>query len=194
MGGGFVTRPDFHLGGTAPNDPMAEFYLALQTALSRTGCFSLPGAYVRFSPPPYTMLYAEDLPGCCELRADAHPGFAEILPAGQLRVLYDDLRVVNGTPSALVLTGEGDRRTVAVRLLPPVVFPGASLPALPDCTAALTVQLFDRDLPLLDRDPTAFGRAVCSRTDGKMWVNHPAIDRWQTKALAAAQRAYRKGL
>ena len=135
MGGGHVTRPDFHLSGPDPQHPLTEFYLLMQAHLSRERSFALPGAYAAFQAPPGIPLFEEDIRGYCSFRSAPAPGHAEVFPPRRLHLLYDDLRVdASGAPAALVLTEESSRRTYAVRLAPP--FWGYSQPPLPDCTAA----------------------------------------------------------
>lgn len=191
MGGGHVTRPDFHISGPDPHHPLTEFYLLVQAHLSHERSFALPGAYAAFQPPPGMPLFEEDVRDYCRFRGSPAPGYIEVFPPRRLHLLYDDLRVdPSGAPAALVLTEESSRRTFAVQLAPP--FWGRALP-LPDCTAALTLRLTDEDLLLVDRNKAALARRLCSKAAHKEWLNHPALDRWLTTALAAAQRAYRRG-
>ena len=190
MGGGHVTRPDFDLPRANPDDPMTEFYLALQKALNRTPEFALPGAYVAFRPPMGEKLYAEDIRGYCTFFGAPRDDCRTIFAPGMLHLLNDELMTQpDGTPSALVLTDTAHRST-AVRLLPP--YANAALPPMPACTAALTLQLTDEDVFLIDSDPAALGVRLAESVAHKCWLSHPKIDAWLMTALAAAQRAYRK--
>ena len=122
MGGGHVTRPGFGLGQPDPGHPMTEFYTLLLEGLTGAERFTLPGLYARFDPPGWP-IETEEAPDWCSLSPAPKEGFAPILPAGQLRVQYAELRcTAAGTPAALVLTEEGRRTTCAVRLLPPFLW------------------------------------------------------------------------
>lgn len=45
MGGGHVSRPDFGMAQPDPAHPLTEFYLLVQQALDKAGCFALPALY-----------------------------------------------------------------------------------------------------------------------------------------------------
>ena len=100
MGGGHVTRPGFGLGQPDPGHPMTEFYTLLLEGLTGAERFALPGLYARFDPPGWP-IEAEEAPDWCSLSPAPKEGFAPILPAGQLRVQYAELRcTAAGTPAA----------------------------------------------------------------------------------------------
>ncbi|MCI2046841.1 MAG: hypothetical protein LKJ90_03900 [Faecalibacterium sp.] len=194
MGGGHVTRPDFGLPQADSDAPLTEFYAILMRALGPAPTFMLPGAYVAFRPPYREPVYAENIREFCTFSPQPQPGYAEVLAPAQLRILHMELAIApNRAPAALMLTAESTRRVMAVQLLPPFLCPGEPLPSVPDSTAALSLSLSDADIAAADESPAALGRGLAGRLAGKQWLHHPAVDTWLLTALAAAQRAYRRG-
>ena len=51
MGGGHVSRPDFGMAQPDPAHPLTEFYLLVQQALDKAGCFALPALYASLQAP-----------------------------------------------------------------------------------------------------------------------------------------------
>ena len=190
MGGGYVSRPDFGMPQPDPTHPLTDFYLALQRALDRSGCFALPGLYACLQAPA-RRIYREEARSCLRLSAREQAGFARLMAPGQLQVLYSSLHVAaDGAPAALLLTEECTRAVTAVQLLPPFVWEDP-LPPVPDAPALLTVQLTVQDVEQIDTDPAALGRQLVRRTAGKCWVSHPRAERFLAQQVALLQRIYR---
>lgn len=193
MGGGHLTREERYITQPDPHNPMTEFYLLFQQGMAQHRQFSLPGCWVAFRPPQEEPLYAEDMPEYCTFSGEKRQGWREVFAPRQLSVLYESLRLMrDGTPAALVLTEEATRHTWAVQLLPPFAGAGVNVPPMPDCYAGLTIQLTPQDLDTADTDPAKLARQLLSRTTGKQWHHHPAMERWMHTALAAAQRDFRR--
>ena len=192
MGGGYVTRPGFGLGQPDPGHPMTEFYTLLLEGLTGAERFALPGLYARFDPPGWP-IETEEAPDWCSLSPAPKEGFVSILPAGQLRVQYAELRcTAAGTPAALVLTEEGRRTTCAVRLLPPFLWPSEeAVPPWPDTTSALTLTLGPDAPGLADAAPQALACRLIEDGAGKAWVSHPLLDRWLAAQAARWKRLWR---
>ena len=51
MGGGHLSRPDFGMPQPDPDHPLTEFYLLVQQALDKAGCFALPALYASLQAP-----------------------------------------------------------------------------------------------------------------------------------------------
>lgn len=192
MGGGKVTRPDFGLGRPDPGCPMTEFYTLLLDGLAGAERFALPGLYARFDPPAWP-IGAEEARDWCALSPRPKAGYACVAAPGQLRFLAAELRCTPaGAPAALVLTQEGSRASCAVRLLPPVLWPGDEAdPPWPDCALALTAALSWEEVALADADPRALARRLIEGQEGKAWVRHPLLDRWLAGQAARWQRLWR---
>ena len=192
MGGGRVTRPDFGLGQPDPGHPMTEFYTLLLEGLAGTERFTLPGLYAKFDPPAWP-IEAQEARDWCSLSPVPREGYTPILAPGHLRVLYSELRCTPaGVPSALVLTQEGSRRSCAVRLLPPFLWPSdEAAPPWPDCTMALTLALGPDAVGQADTDPHALARHLISSQEGKAWASHPKLDRWLEAQAARWQTLWR---
>jgi hypothetical protein len=194
MGGGHVSRPNFELPQLDTGHPMAEFYLFLENALSRSPAIALPGAYVAFHPPVGENPYADTIRGYCDFSNHAQPGYLEIFPPSVLHLGREELRVARGgAPAALLLTGEQSQTAVALQLIPPVLCPGESLPPVPESAASLSLRLTDEDVFAIDASPAQLGRVLLENTSRKRWVEHPKIEQWLRTALYAAQRAYHRG-
>lgn len=162
MGGGHVSRPDFGMAQPDPAHPLTEFYLLVQQALDKAGCFALPALYVRLQ------------------------------AAVQMQVLYSSLQVAaDGAPAALLLTEECTRSVTALQLLPPFVWEDP-LPPLPDVPAALTLQLTVQDVEAIDADPAALGRRLVGSPAGKCWLTHPKAETFLAERVALLQRVYRR--
>ncbi len=190
MGGGHVSRPDFGLPEVDGQNPMTDFYRALQHALDREPVFQLPGAWAAYYPPAEGKAYADTIRACCRFSAAEKPGYRQVLAPAALRVLDLELRAAQGgAPAALLLTEEGSRRTTAVQLVPPFAGPESPLPALPDSTCALQLALSQEDVFAVDAAPDALGRRLARSLAGKAWLSHPKLEQWMAMALAAAQRA-----
>ena len=190
MGGGHVSRPDFGRPKVNENDPMTDFYRALQAALDREPVFALPGAWAAFAMPPEGRVYADTIRACCRFYAEAQAGCPQVFAPASLQVLDMELCAApDGTPTALLLTEESSRRTTAVQLVPPFAGPDTPLPPVPACTAAMQLTLSPSDIPAIDTAPAALGRRMAQTLQGKAWLTHPKLDRWMAVALAAAQRA-----
>lgn len=192
MGGGKVTRPDFGLGQPDPGHPMTEFYTLLLEGLGRAESFALPGLYARFDPPGWPIAPGEAR-DWCGLSPSPRAGYAPVVKPGRLRFLSAELRCTPaGTPAALVLTEEGSRRSCAVRLLPPCLWPSdEAVPPWPDCALALTLTLGPDAPDLADRDPGLLARQLIAEQEGKAWVSHPLLDRWLEAQAARWQRLWR---
>lgn len=194
MGGGYVTRPGEYLCNPDPNDPMTEFYQILQDALNGQENFALPGFYGAFKPPETNEpLYRDNIENFCQFKSQPQRGWTEIFAPRQMQVLYSGLSVTpQGVPCALLLTEEATHHTYALQLLPPVISTAHRIPPIPDCYAALGLQLTGEDLALADRNPAELGRRLVRRAERKRWLRHPARNRWLERVLSLAQRRYRQ--
>ena len=159
MGGGHVSRPDFGMAQPDPAHPLTEFYLLVQQALDKAGCFALPALYASLQAPA-RRIYPEEAREYLRLAPQAGEGFVRLQAAVQMQVLYSSLQVAaDGAPAALLLTEECTRSVTALQLLPPFVWEDP-LPPLPDVPAALTLQLTVQDVEAIDADPAALGRRL----------------------------------
>lgn len=191
MGGGHVSRPDFGMPQPDPSYPLTEFYLLLQHALDRAGSFALPALYASLQAPA-RRIYLDEARDYLTLSSTQREGDTRLLAAGNLQLLYSSLHVTpDGTPSALLLTEECTRTTVAVQLLPPFVWEDP-LPPLPDTPAALTLQLTMQDVELIDTDPAALGRKLAQTAQNKRWLHHPRAETFLAERVALLQRVYRR--
>ena len=131
MGGGHVSRPDFGMAQPDPAHPLTEFYLLVQQALDKAGCFALPALYASLQAPA-RRIYPEEAREYLRLAPQAGEGFVRLQAAVQMQVLYSSLQVAaDGAPAALLLTEECTRSVTALQLLPPFVWEDP-LPPLPD--------------------------------------------------------------
>ena len=183
MGGGHVSRPDFGMAQPDPAHPLTEFYLLVQQALDKAGCFALPALYASLQAPAREYL---------RLAPQAGEGFVRLQAAVQMQVLYSLLQVAaDGAPAALLLTEECTRSVTALQLLPPFVWEDP-LPPLPDVPAALTLQLTVQDVEAIDADPAALGRRLVGSPAGKCWLTHPKAETFLAERVALLQRVYRR--
>ena len=190
MGGGHVSRPDFGMPQPDETYPLTEFYLLLQRALDRAGCFALPALYARVQAPA-RRIYLDEARAYLTLSPAEREGDTCLLAPGKLQLLYSTLYVMpDGTTAALLLTEECSRTTVAMRLLPPFLWEDP-LPPLPDTPAALTLQLTAQDVMLIDADPAALGRKLVHTAAGKNWLHHPKAETFLAERVALLQRVYR---
>ena len=131
MGGGHVSRPDFGMAQPDPAHPLTEFYLLVQQALDKAGCFALPALYASLQAPA-RRIYPEEAREYLRLAPQAGESFVHLQAAVQMQVLYSSLQVAaDGAPAALLLTEECTRSVTALQLLPPFVWEDP-LPPLPD--------------------------------------------------------------
>ena len=172
MGGGHVSRPDFGMAQPDPAHPLTEFYLLVQQALDKAGCFALPALYASLQAPA-RRIYPEEAREYLRLAPQAGEGFVRLQAAVQMQVLYSSLQVAaDGAPAALLLTEECTRSVTALQLLPPFVWEDP-LPPLPDVPAALTLQLTVQDVEAIDADPAALGQRLVGSPAGKCWLPTP---------------------
>ena len=191
MGGGHVSRPDFGMTQPDPAHPLTEFYLLVQPALDKAGCFALPALYASLQTPA-RRIYPEEAREYLRLAPQAGEGFVRLQAAVQMQVLYSSLQVAaDGAPAALLLTEECTRSVTALQLLPPFVWEDP-LPPLPDVPAALTLQLTVQDVEAIDADPAALGRRLVGSPAGKCWLTHPKAETFLAERVALLQRVYRR--
>ena len=190
MGGGHVSRPDFGMAQPDPAHPLTEFYLLVQQALDKAGCFALPALYASLQAPA-RRIYPEEAREYLRLAPQAGEAFVRLQAAVQMQVLYSSLQVAaDGAPAALLLTEECSRAVCAVQLLPPFIWEDP-LPPLPDAPAALTLQLTMQDMDLVDADPGVLARRLCRTEQHKHWLAHPKAATWLAGRVALFQRLYR---
>ena len=191
MGGGHVSRPDFGMPQPDPAHPLTEFYLLAQHTLDRADRFALPALYAALQAPA-RRIYMEEARECLHLSSKPQEGYTRLLAPGQLQLLYSTLHVApDGAPAALLLTEECTRMVVSVQLLPPFVWEDP-LPPVPDCPAALTLQLTMQDVEQIDTDPAALGRRLVESAAGKCWQHHPKAETFLADRVALLQRVYRR--
>lgn len=191
MGGGHVSRPDFGMAQPDPAHPLTEFYLLVQQALDKAGCFALPALYASLQAPA-RRIYPEEAREYLRLAPQAGESFVHLQAAVQMQVLYSSLQVAaDGAPAALLLTEECTRSVTALQLLPPFVWEDP-LPPLPDVPAALTLQLTVQDVEAIDADPAALGRRLVGSPAGKRWLTHPKAETFLAERVALLQRVYRR--
>ena len=172
MGGGHVSRPDFGMAQPDPAHPLTEFYLLVQQALDKAGCFALPALYASLQAPA-RRIYPEEAREYLRLAPQAGEGFVRLQAA------------------VLLLTEECTRSVTALQLLPPFVWEDP-LPPLPDVPAALTLQLTVQDVEAIDADPAALGRRLVGSPAGKCWLTHPKAETFLAERVALLQRVYRR--
>ena len=98
MGGGHVSRPDFGMAQPDPAHPLTEFYLLVQQALDKAGCFALPALYASLQAPA-RRIYPEEAREYLRLAPQAGEGFVRLQAAVQMQVLYSSLQVAaDGAP------------------------------------------------------------------------------------------------
>lgn len=191
MGGGFLTRPDFGMPQPDPAHPLTEFYLMLQTALERSGSFALPALYAGFQAPA-RRIYREEAQDYLRLSNREREGLVRLLGEANLQLAYTTLYVMpDGAPAALLLNEECTRAVTAVQLLPPFVWEDP-LPPVPDCPAALSLQLSMADVEQIDLDPAGLGRRLAGSAAGKRWLHHPRAEDFLAQKVALFQRVYRR--
>ena len=172
MGGGHLSRPDFGMPQPDPDHPLTEFYLLVQQALDKAGCFALPALYASLQAPA-RRIYPEEAREYLRLAPQAGEGFVRLQAAVQM------------------LTEECTRSVTALQLLPPFVWEDP-LPPLPDVPAALTLQLTVQDVEAIDTDPAALGRRLVGSPAGKCWLTHPKAETFLAERVALLQRVYRR--
>lgn len=79
MGGGHVSRPDFGMAQPDLAHPLTEFYLLVQQALDKAGCFALPALYASLQAPA-RRIYPEEAREYLRLAPQAGEGLCP--PAG----------------------------------------------------------------------------------------------------------------
>lgn len=77
MGGGHVSRPDFGMAQPDPAHPLTEFYLLVQQALNKAGCFALPALYASLQAPA-RRIYPEEAREYLRLAPQAGEGFVRL--------------------------------------------------------------------------------------------------------------------
>ena len=105
MGGGHVSRPDFGMAQPDPAHPLTEFYLLVQQALDKAGCFALPALYASLQAPA-RRIYPEEAQEYLRLAPQAGEGFVRLQAALQLLppfVWEDPLPPLPDVPAALTL-------------------------------------------------------------------------------------------
>lgn len=191
MGGGFLTRPDFGMTQPDPAHPLTEFYLLLQTALERAGSFALPALYAGFQAPA-RRIYRDEAADYLCLSNTEKEGYTRLLSPANLQLAYTTLYVMpDGSPAALLLNEECTRAVTAVQLLPPFVWEDP-LPPVPDCPAAIALQLTMADVEQIDLDPAGLERRLAGSAAGKRWLHHPRAEDFLAQKVALFQRVYRK--
>lgn len=191
MGGGHLSRPDFGMPQPDPSHPLTEFYLLLQHALDQQGAFALPALYASLQAPA-RRIYMDEARECLRLSSREEEGFTRLLAPGQLQLLYSTLHVTaDGAPAALLLTEECTRTVYAVQLLPPFLWEDP-LPPVPDCPAALTLQLTMQDVEQIDAAPRQLGQKLAGSAANKRWLHHPRAETYLAEQVALLQRVYRR--
>lgn len=191
MGGGHVSRPDFGMPQPDPAHPLTEFYQLLQHTLDREGTFALPALYACLQAPA-RRIYLDEARDCLQLSPAPAEGFTRLQASCSLQLLYSTLHVApDGAPAALLLTEECTRTVTAVQLLPPFVWEDP-LPPVPDCPAALTLQLTMQDVMAIDAAPAALGQRLVRGTEGKRWLHHPRAETFLADRVDLLQRVYRR--
>lgn len=190
MGGGHLTRPNYGSSRPNPNDPMTEFYLLLERGVEKCGQFAMPGCWGSFKPDFSRPLFEEDMPALC--RFSPAPGQGnEIFGPRRVAVNSHELWVTaQGSPIALIINGPQRREHYAVQLLPP--FPGVEVPPPPAGLPRMALTLNEEMIFLADARPDALAERLALELWGKAWEEHPEMEKWMTRALALAQREYRK--
>ena len=87
MGGGHVSRPDFGMAQPDPAHPLTEFYLLVQQALDKAGCFALPALYASLQAPA-RRIYPEEAREYLRLAPQAGEGFVRLQAAVQMPSVY----------------------------------------------------------------------------------------------------------
>ena len=85
MGGGHVSRPDFGMAQPDSAHPLTEFYLLVQQALDKAGCFALPALYASLQAPA-RRIYPEEAREYLRLAPQAGEGFVRLQAAVQMQV------------------------------------------------------------------------------------------------------------
>ena len=87
MGGGHVSRPDFGMAQPDPAHPLTEFYLLVQQALDKAGCFALPALYASLQAPA-RRIYPEEAREYLRLAPQTGEGFVRLQAAVQMPPVY----------------------------------------------------------------------------------------------------------
>ena len=127
MGGGHVSRPDFGMAQPDPAHPLTEFYLLVQQALDKAGCFALPALYASLQAPA-RRIYPEEAREYLRLAPQAGEGFVRLQaaaggqPGGQVLADPPQGRDLSGRAGGAAAAGlsplTGRKKNEAARELP----------------------------------------------------------------------------
>ena len=113
MGGGHVSRPDFGMAQPDPAHPLTEFYLLVQQALDKAGCFALPALYaslqVAADGAPAALLLTEECTRSVTalqllppfVWEDPLPPLPDVPAALTLQLTVQDVEAIDTDPAAL---------------------------------------------------------------------------------------------
>ena len=113
MGGGHVSRPDFGMAQPDPAHPLTEFYLLVQQALDKAGCFALPALYsslqVAADGAPAALLLTEECTRSVTalqllppfVWEDPLPPLPDVPAALTLQLTVQDVEAIDADPAAL---------------------------------------------------------------------------------------------
>lgn len=108
MGGGHVSRPDFGMAQPDPAHPLTEFYLLVQQALDKAGCFALPALYASLQAPAALLLTEECTRSVTALQLlppfvweDPLPPLPDVPAALTLQLTVQDVEAIDADPAAL---------------------------------------------------------------------------------------------
>ena len=189
MGAGHLSRPDFGKTQMDSQNPMSEFYECFLKGLEQGKAFAVPGCYARFKPDFSRQIYREDMPEYCTYSSIAGEGAVCVLEPAEFVIGQFELSLTaGGVPMAVFIQSADGHHRLAVRLLPP--FGGVELAAAPTGVPLLELQITGQDLMQIDEAPAQLGRRWVSGSQNKQWVAHPAMEAWELRALAAAQREF----
>jgi len=189
MGAGHLSRPDFGKTQMDSQNPMSEFYECFLKGLEQGKTFAVPGCYARFKPDFSRQIYREDMPGCCTYTSIAGEGAVCVLEPAEFVIGQFELSLTaRGVPMAVFIQSADGHHRLAVRLLPP--FGGVELAAAPTGVPLLELQITGQDLMQIDEAPAQLARRWVSGSQNKKWAAHPAMEAWELRALAAAQREF----
>ena len=189
MGAGHLSRPDFGKTQMDSQNPMSEFYECFLKGLEQGKTFAVPGCYARFKPDFSRQIYREDMPGYCTYSSIAGEGAVCVLEPAEFVIGQFELSLTaRGAPMAVFIQSADGHHRLAVRLLPP--FGGVELAAAPASVPLLELQITGQDLMQIDEAPAQLGRRWVSGSQNKQWAAHPAMEAWELRALAAAQREF----
>ena len=189
MGAGHLSRPDFGKTQMDSQNPMSEFYECFLKGLEQGKAFAVPGCYARFKPDFSRQIYREDMPGYCTYTSIAGEGAVCVLEPAEFVIGQFELSLTaRGVPMAVFIQSTDGHHRLAVRLLPP--FGGVELAAAPTDVPLLELQITGQDLMQIDEAPAQLARRWVSGSQNKQWTAHPAMEAWELRALAAAQREF----